>query len=424
MKKHVMVFTVALVSICYSTLKAQEVYIAKDSTQVVKNTEINDTDAGNRNKPKIVPFPVIATNPTVGWAFGFAPGVNWRMGSEETTRMSSAQAAFIYTTLNQIFSYIRGTAYLKDDSWILQSDVRYQIASQPTYGLGTRKRGENILVEGDPDGLFPDRKYLKENQMMKYNFVRAYFSAFKRHEHTQFYYGLGYLLDAFSKIDDKLLDFESDPNRITQHYRYNTLKGISTSGYTLSGASLNILYDSRDNVINPYSGRYAIATWRINQTWLGSTRNSSTLWTEYRDYFNLSKDRPRHLLAWWTYAWFVTSGDVPYMNLPATGWDMFSRSGRGYTVGRFRGEDLVYSELEYRFPLQRESDLLGGVVFVNGATASSRTESISLFDHINVAYGVGLRVMLNKKGRNNISVDYARGLNGSSGLFIQLNETF
>jgi hypothetical protein len=45
---------------------------------------------------------------------------------------------------------------------------------------------------------------------------------------------------------------------------------------------------------------------------------------------------------------------------------MFGRSGRPYTQGRFRGEDLIYTELEWRFPLtSAEKDRLGAMLFVN-----------------------------------------------------------
>ncbi len=66
------------------------------------------------------------------------------------------------------------------------------------------------------------------------------------------------------------------------------------------------------------------------------------------------------MIGFWTYGWFVTSGDVPYMDLPAVGWDQFGRSGRAYTQGRFRGEDMWYGEAEYRFPLQKTKETLGG----------------------------------------------------------------
>lgn len=378
---------------------------------------------GQEKKINIIPFPVLATNPTVGFAFGFSPGFTWYMGDRQNTSMSSAVASLVYTTNKQLFFSVRGNTFLEGDKWNLLADLRYQITSQPTYGLGTNNRSVHPLVNND-DYDFSETHYLRRQEMMEYDFIRAYLTLLKKHEDTRFFYGLGYHLDVIYNINDHLLNLDKEPQDITNHYRYNTLKGFSPDGNTVSGVSLNAMFDSRDNVANPYSGRYAFASWRANPKMIGSTKSSSTLWLEYRDYFNLSEERPRHLIGIWTYGWFVTSGDVPYMNLPAIGWDKFSRSGRGYTSGRFRGEDLVYTEVEYRFPLQKNSDTLGGVIFANTATASSRTENVDLFQHVNLAYGVGLRVMINKRSRSNVNLDYAWATNGSQGLFISLNEAF
>ena len=40
------------------------------------------------------------------------------------------------------------------------------------------------------------------------------------------------------------------------------------------------------------------------------------------------------------------------------------------------------------------------------------------------AAGAGLRIMLDRKGRMNLTVEYARGENGSSGLYIYVGESF
>lgn len=394
-----------------------------DQTPVV--VEAQDTVVKKEKKVNVALMPVLSTNPTLGVAFGMSSGLAWYMGDKSNTSMSSVVPSLVYTTLGQFLFNFRGNVFLPGDQYNIMTDLRFQITNQPTYGLGTR-RGKPDQIWNDPDHEheFSEREYLHDHQMMHYDCVRAYATGLKRHEDTRFFYGAGYHLDVIYNINDRMLNLDTIPEQWTQHYRYNTLKGFSTKSNTVSGVSLNLMYDSRDNVANPYKGQYALATYRVNPSFLGSTKSSSTLWVEYRNYFNLSKERPRHLIAWWTYGWFVTSGNIPYMNLPATGWDMFSRSGRAYTSGRFRGEDLVYSEVEYRFPLLPHSDLLGGVLFTNAATASSRTENIGLFNHVNVAYGLGLRLMINKKSRSNVNFDYGWGTNGSRGFFMNLNETF
>jgi outer membrane protein assembly factor BamA len=227
-----------------------------------------------------------------------------------------------------------------------------------------------------------------------------------------------------SNIDDHQLDLSSSEQVITNHYNYQTIKNLPLEGYTQSGISLNLLYDSRDNVANTYKGRYAFASYRINPEFLGSTANSNSLWLEYRDYVSLDKSRPRNLIAFWAFGNFVTGGKVPYMFLPAVGWDMFGRSARPYTQGRFRGEDLVYAETEWRFPLQKEKDKFGGVVFMNATSASSRTQNINVLNYYDMGYGLGLRYMISAKNRINICLDYGFGENGASGVFLNLNEMF
>ena len=219
------------------------------------------------------------------------------------------------------------------------------------------------------------------------------------------------------------LDLTADPQIITSHYAYSVSYGFNPEKYISSGVSVNFLYDTRDNQVNPYKGRFAFANIRINPEALGSSKNSSLLWLEYRDYLHLSKERPRHLIGFWTYGWFVTSGKVPYLDLPAQGWDQFGRSGRAYTQGRFRGLDVIYNEIEYRFPLQKSKDTFGAVVFINGTTASNR-ENISLFKYYDIGYGAGLRIMIDKKSRANLNLDYAFGKYGAQGFYIGLNEVF
>lgn len=372
----------------------------------------------------IIPLPAIAYNPTNGWLLGVAPGLSWFMGDADNTSISSGLGTLIYTTKKQFLFTAKTNVFLAGDSWNLMGDWRYFISSQPTYGLGTGPQSGKPVGTGIEyeDGLFS--KPIPDAQMMDFNYLRFHETALKRIGDSRYFAGLGYHLDIHSKIEDNLLDLEAEEPVITSHYAYQTIKGFSTEKYTLSGISFNALLDSRDNAVNPYSGRYAFANIRVNPKFLGSSKSSSMLWLEYRDYLHLDSQRPRHLIGFWTYGWFVTSGDVPYMDLPAVGWDQFGRSGRAYTQGRFRGEDLVYGEVEYRFPLQKNKETLGGVVFVNTTTASNRTADINLFKYVDYAYGAGLRVMISKKSRANLTLDYAFGKYGANGFYLGINEVF
>jgi outer membrane protein assembly factor BamA len=394
--------------------------VAQDATPPAEDA------APKEKKVDITILPVVAANPTVGVLFGVLPGFNWNMGTEADTRNSTALAGIYYTTLDQLFTSFRSNAFTKGNGYNLLTDIRFNLNSQPTYGLSSIIDRSDIVGDDQTVTDYPYTPYSKQ-EMMAFNNFRLYQTVQKRHQQSNLFYGVGYHLDIFWAIDDKKLQLDSlgtTPPRITHHYRYQTLKGMSAEKYSQSGLSTNVTFDSRDNVVNPYVGQLAAISFRAFPEFLGSTESASQLWMEYRTYVNLDKDRPRNLIAFWTYGWFVTSGTSPYLALPAIGWDMFARSGRPYTQGRVRGEDLVYAEAEWRFPLQRNKDKWGGVVFCNTSTASSRTEDINLFGNMVTGYGAGLRFAINEQKRVNLGLDYGFGVNGAQGLFINLNEYF
>jgi hypothetical protein len=371
---------------------------------------------------KFIPLPVIGASPTTGFMFGIAPGAYWLMGDESNTKISSALGSLVYTENKQLLITAKANTFFKENKWNMLTDIRYFITSQPTYGLGTGPQSAKPVANGFAE--YSDNPYapISSAQMMAFNYLRIH-NTLAKSVGKSTYVGLGYHLDYHYAINDKLLNLDTLPNKITSHYAYQTFNGMNAQQYVTSGISVNAIYDSRDNQVNPYKGRYAFASVRMNPTFIGSEQNSMHIWLESREYLHLSKERPRHLIGFWNYAWFAV-GKVPYLDLPALGWDMFGRSGRAYTQGRFRGEQVIYNEIEYRFPLQREKETFGAVLFVNGTTATNFNANINVFNYYDIAYGGGLRIMINKKSRVNLSLDYAFGQYGAQGFYLGLNEVF
>ena len=405
---------IRMVSI-FSLLLLSFVVLGQDSLQVKQEKE---------KKFRFLPLPAVAASPTTGWMLGVAPGAYWTVGDPSITSPSSALGSIIFTQKKQLLITAKATTYFQGDQWNMLTDIRFFINSQPTYGLGTGPQSAKPVGSGGVD--FSDNPYqpILTEQMMDYNYLRIHNTVMKRYKETRFFMGAGYHLDYHYKINDRLLNLDTIPPIVTSHYGYSTYYGFNPEQYTLSGISLNFQYDSRDNLVNPYSGRYAYVNIRMNPKFLGSSESSSILWLEYRDYLHLSKKRPRHLIGFWAYGWFQTSGTAPYMDLPAVGWDQYGRSGRAYTQGRFRGQDLIYTEIEYRVPLQRKKETFGAVAFINGTTADNRDGGISLYEYFDIGYGIGLRVMVMKKTRANLSIDYAWGRYGAQGFYFGINEVF
>jgi outer membrane protein assembly factor BamA len=257
---------------------------------------------------------------------------------------------------------------------------------------------------------------------MKFNYLKIH-QIVNKAVVGELYAGIGYHLDYYYSIEDEYLDLTADPPKETPHH-YNTSKyGFDSSNYILSGISLNVLYDTRDNMINPYEGIYANINYRINPVFLGSDQASSSLWTEFRTYIGLSERRPRNVLGFWLFGDFNISGNMPYLTMPYLGEDQRTRSGRGYTNGRYRGKNMVYGEVEWRFPISPCSQILGGVLFVNAVTTDNPNTGIGLFEYVRPGIGVGVRVMVNKYFRTNINLDFAIGAK-SSGFYFSGQETF
>ena len=198
------------------------------------------------------------------------------------------------------------------------------------------------------------------------------------------------------------------------------------SGIQQASASGATGLPSRDIPTNASSGWYANLTYKGYGKSLGNEQMAQMLNLDYRNYFRLSEKKD-NVLAVWFMGTFLASGKLPYMNLSSIGWDQKGTSGRGYKQGRYRGENFFYTELEYRLRFgidKKHPDRYGMDLFTNLSAASSSLDEIKLFDRVAPGYGTGFRIMLKKLTRSNITLDYARGIQGQSGFYINYNEFF
>jgi len=115
-------------------------------------------------------------------------------------------------------------------------------------------------------------------------------------------------------------------------------------------------------------------------------------------------------------------GAVPCFDLPPVVSDTYVRSSRAYQAGRYRGEHLVYGEVEYRGMLTANR-LLGVVAFVHTATVSNLFAGERLFDGFARAAGRSSRAA-NKRSRTNFCIDVAFGKDGAHDLYFAIQDAF
>jgi outer membrane protein assembly factor BamA len=183
---------------------------------------------------------------------------------------------------------------------------------------------------------------------------------------------------------------------------------------------LNLLYDTRNNSINPLPGSYINLVYRVNATFFGSNYNWQSLYVDIRKYVSLNPTKPnqQNTFAFWSYFWTVFNSKAPYLDLPSIGWDPYNTSGRGIDQNRYRGKTLFYAESEYRRDIT-QNGLLGFVLFINANSVSGPV----LFSSWHPAGGGGLRIKFNKGSNTNIGIDYGIS-KGYRSIMFKLGEAF
>jgi outer membrane protein assembly factor BamA len=371
----------------------------KDLTDIVNHILHKDSRKENAERKKnhiqIGVFPAIGYTLQTGFAAVVSANAviykKHRSAKDSTSLPSTIATSFSFSEKSQIIVPFQATLYFNNNKTILISDWRYLKYPSYTYGLG--------MDSSPQDSLLLSYQYFKFHQSI----------LFQIHPHV--YIGGGYILDYFWNIREKYPAAGTD----NDFEKY----GSGPTSFS-SGISINFLRDTRDNPVNARKGSFLNFNLIPRLTFLGSNTNWTSMLLEYRTYIRFPGSSP-NILAVWSYNWFTLSGTPPYLMLPSTAWDKTFNTGRGYIQGRFRSNNMVDAEAEYRIQLTRNG-LFGMVVFGN----------LESFTNINTwqfgspapAGGLGLRIKLNKYSRTNIAIDYGWGRQGSHGFFINLGEAF
>lgn len=347
------------------------------------------------------------TKKTTGrYHFSIAPGLGYSLSTgfgaiivsntafyttnSESSKLSNIFADVVYTQNQQFIVHTQSNIWTKDNKYNIVTDWRYLKYPQKTYGLGGHTEVDKSV---DQD----------------YQYFRMY-TTILRNLGNNFYAGFGYSLDYHWNIKqsgDSAIFAQVNPSDVPT-------KTVS------SGLNFNVLYDNRDNSINPDKGAYVSILYRPQFTFLGSDSNWGSLRVDIRKYVRFPANS-ENVIAFWSFNWLTLNGNPPYLDLPSTGWDPYNNSGRGYIQGRFRGKNMLYLETEYRFKITRNG-LIGGVAFVNAESFSEPDNN--RFEVVSPGGGIGARFKFNKHSKTNIAIDYGWGTNGSQGFFVNLGEVF
>ena len=326
-----------------------------------------------------------------GFTVAGTANISFRTQQDINGKFSYFNNIVQYTQYNQVIAISVSNIYFQHNKFQLPGEIRYFKFPTLTYGLGS-----NSLPE-DADNI-------------DYSHFRFYRNVL-REVTADDYVGVGYNLDYHWNIIDRTADQGKETGFSKYGYKSNTVS---------SGICINFIHDTRSNENQPGYGSYVNVKFISYLKALGSDNNWNSLVIDARKYIPLTHKWYTEL-AIWAYAWLTLNGKPPYLDLPSIGWDATSNSGRGYATGRYRGENMLYLETEFRFDLMRNG-LLGGVIFGHLETFSEYP--YKHFGTVQPGVGAGLRIKFNKRTKSNICLDYSFGTHGSNGLSTNINDVY
>ena len=269
---------------------------------------LNDT-LRDPAQPKLINYPTIAYSPETRWEFGVSSLYIYSAQNDLSNRLSELKAFTFYTLENQYGLWLDHAVYTDENLWFIYGKVRYQSFPLFYYGVGPDSPKEyTALIDGN-------------YTLVKERFLRAVVPSL--------YVGL--------ELDYQRLGNVSYANTAANF----EAPEIGANGSTNLGLGFGVLYDNIHNAMNPREGVYSEWAFLNYSNVFGSDFNFMSYIADNRVYSPMGKNG---VLAAQVYGQF-TAGEAPFNMLALMGGESLMR---GYYLGRYRDQNLVAAQLEYR----------------------------------------------------------------------------
>lgn len=345
------------------------------------NSSIYSQKDSVRAKPLLI-FPVIARSIETGWSFGTACAYTSRLFPKDTgSRTSNLQLLFLYSTKKQLVTAINGSQYFDREKYILNEQISFSSYPDKFWGLG---------------------KNTPDNAEESYKFDQYYvYLHLLRKVSPGFFVGLLFEMQ-------RVWDVTYQAGGL-----FDQQQVAGRNGYHVAGLGSSLTYDKRNNAFAPDNGIFCQFSFNHFDKFWGSQYNYTNYVFDLRKYISAFHNK---VFAFQLFS-FNNSGDVPIRSLASLGG---ANRMRGYYDGRYKDQNLLVIQGEYRFPVFKR---LSGVAFGGGGNVSRNFMDYSLSE-LKLSYGGGIRFALNKKEKLNLRVDYGIGQGKNNGLYLQLGESF
>jgi hypothetical protein len=325
-------------------------------------------------KVGILPVPALGYAPETGLYFGVVSLLTFKLYPDSTTRTSSGKLELNITTKKQVIFESGWNYFFNEEKWFSRGLVHLSKYPDLYYGIG-----ENTPESNEVN--FRSNRAIFEFELLKSIAKKTFIGPLIRYtEYRKIEY-----IDGSQNIFDAL-----------------------TAAH-IFGLGLTMIRDNRSNILNPRHGSYgeiAFVSNYLNDHWYHKFKLDLRKYVTINDHtlsFRLLQES--------------LSGAPPFYDYILFGGD---KNARGYYYGRFRDKNLTTLQGEYRSPVWWRFGLaaFGGVSKVYPVID---TFSAS---HLKPNYGLGLRLLTDRKEQINLRLDYAAGADGQDGFYVYFGESF
>ncbi|WP_084523698.1 BamA/TamA family outer membrane protein [Adhaeribacter aquaticus] len=306
------------------------------------------------SKPRFLAYPTVAYGPETSWEFGLSSLYVYYARQDTTNRLSEINGFTFFTLENQYGMYFDHALYSHQNKWIFPGRFRFQSFPMLYYGIGPDSPAEYIA-------RIDARQLQMKERALRRIFPNLY---------------LGPEIDFQRLSSVKFISSSDEPITLP----------VGSKGYTNLGLGAGLIYDKRHNVLNVREGIFSeLAILRYHNGW-GSDFSFTSVISDNRFYKRINQ---RDVLAMQVLGQF-NSGDIPFNQLALLGGESINR---GYYLGRFRDNNQLAAQVEYRLLPLPFAKRWGAAVFGSAGTVFNQFANLSAKDLV-YSGGGGVRFLL------------------------------
>jgi outer membrane translocation and assembly module TamA len=372
------IYTALLILISISTFGQRK---------IIEKLTSNERDS--TRSASFLPLPAIGYAQETGWEFGLATMYSFYADRRDAlTRNSTISTITSISTKGQSNFNIKADVWSKQNKYHYIGDARYQNFPFNFYGVGNKTK------EADEDKL--DMKLTRFTAEVEKRILKRYYA------------GINSSFENFSFRDKESGGI------------YTTSPALKDKdGGRVVFVGLSQIYDTRNTNTFTTKGSYV----KVNYSYApdlfkGDNFTGSLFKVDLRTFKNLGA---HSVFAFQTYYQTIQGDETPFYLLPQLGNDQLMR---GYYSGRYRDENLLAAQAEFRY---RFMPRFGVAAFLGAGNAyKNRSLDISEFKP---SYGGGLRYFFEVERGVSVRFDYGVGEKRPgekrlSGFYISFGEAF